>query len=105
MGPKEAMCPILSFASLTQSGQPLQLVLVVSTVRSADLENLVLAVAAGLTQQRPVGTWNQREAENIMLRRLQHISNTTEMFIYEVLVQVEISSGDLQVQLVALSVI
>lgn len=40
---------------LTQSGQSLQFVLAVGGVRPANLENLVLAVAAGLAQQSPVG--------------------------------------------------
>lgn len=43
---------------LTQSGQSLQLVLAVGGVRPADLEDLVLPVAAGLAQQSPVGAWN-----------------------------------------------
>lgn len=40
---------------LTQSSKPLQFVLAVRVVRPADLEDLVLAVAAGLAQQSPVG--------------------------------------------------
>lgn len=44
--------------SLTQSSESLQFVLAVGGVRPADLENLVLAIAAGLAQQSPVGTWN-----------------------------------------------
>lgn len=40
---------------LTQSSEPLQFVLALSGVRPADLENLVLAIAAGLAQQSPVG--------------------------------------------------
>lgn len=40
---------------LTQSSKSLQFVLAVGVVRPADLEDLVLAVAAGLAQQSPVG--------------------------------------------------
>lgn len=62
-------CSLLSFfyvtvclsVCLTQCSQSLQLVFIVSAVWSADLENLVLAVAARLAQQRPVGTWNPRQ--------------------------------------------
>lgn len=46
---------------LTQCSQSLQLVFIVSAVWSANLENLVLAIAAGLAQQCPVGTWNPRQ--------------------------------------------
>ena len=48
------------YLHLTQSSQSLQLILVVGAVRPADLEDLVLAVAAGLAQQGPVVAWNQR---------------------------------------------
>lgn len=46
---------------LTQCSQSLQLILVVSTVRSTDLKHLVLAVTAGLAQQDSVRPWNQRK--------------------------------------------
>lgn len=46
---------------LTQCSQSLQLILVVGTVRSADLKHLVLAVTAGLAQQDSVRPWNQRK--------------------------------------------
>lgn len=62
-------CSLLSFlyvtvclsVRLTQCSQSLQLVFIVSAVWSADLENLVLAVAARLAEQCPVGTWNPRQ--------------------------------------------
>lgn len=41
---------------LTQSSESLQFVLAVGGVRPANLKNLVLAIAAGLAQQSPVGT-------------------------------------------------
>lgn len=46
---------------LTQGSQSLELVFIVSAVWSADLENLVLAIAAGLAQQCPVGAWKPRQ--------------------------------------------
>lgn len=41
---------------LTKCSQSLQLVLIVSVVWSANLENLVLAIDTGLAQQCPVST-------------------------------------------------
>lgn len=49
-------------AWLTQCSQSLQLFVIVGAVGPSDLEDLVLAVAAGLAQQCPVATWNPRRA-------------------------------------------
>lgn len=51
------------FVYLTERSQSLQLLFIVSAVRSPELENLVLSVAARLAQQRPVGAWNPGQTQ------------------------------------------